>query len=321
MTKQLVKPERILAARKLTGLSLDKFLEMTGSNINRQSLTYYERGLVNMKPEYLPPFAKAMGVSESFFMGYGATIDKIKLRKSVAGSDIPQDDLNILEEKLTLLNERLNNIERQEGIKVVHERLKCYNKTPEKAAEKLRRMWKIGIAPITSVIDLLETHAIRVFLCPMPDSLLGVSTYCDRKHPVIALNDNKGLSTTCRIRYTAFHELGHLVLTIPRGQNPERLCNRFAACMLLPREALVSRLGEHCEHISEEDAVHIHRVYGISIAALIHQAYDFGIISREHYDWWYDTKIHFDRKETHWGDYPIDETPRIQSRLKTNQTI
>ena len=317
MTKRIVIPERILAARKLTGLSLAKFIKFIGSDLDRQALARYEKGTINMKPKSLPPFAKAFDVPESFFMGEGVTIDKIKYRKSIANAEITESESRVVAEEIALLNQRFELYEQQAGRKTITEHLKCYNKTPEDAAAKLRRMWDLGSAPITSVVSLLESHGIRVFQCAMPDSMLGASTYCDRKHPVIALNDNKELSTTCRTRFSAMHELGHLVLTIPYGQNPERLCNRFASCMLLPRKALVSELGEKCEYVTEEDARHIHNVYGISIAALIHQAYDFGIISREHYDWWYDTKIHLDRKETHWGDYPIDETPQMESRLKS----
>lgn len=60
--------------------------------------------------------------------------------------------------------------------------------------------------------------------------------------------------------------------------------------------------------------------YGISVAAQVHEAWDIGMISRKHYDWWYDGPIRDNIRETGWGAYPLPETigreRRIDSRIK-----
>ena len=317
MTKQVVIPERILAARKLTGLSLAKFIDFIGSDLDRQALDRYEKGTINMKPKFLPPFARAFNVPESFFMGDGFRIDGISLRKSVANAEISEEDYKVLKAQLALCLERFKSAEKRSGKKVQPERVRYYKVTPEKAADRLRSLWELGNAPITSVMSLLECHGIRVFSCYMPKTLLGASTTANRCIPVIALNSDKNLTTNCRTRMTALHELGHLVISMPNEPNPEKACNKFAACMLIPRKALVRELGEHTDSISEYDAVRIHRLYGISVAALIHQAFDFGIISEEHYHWWFENKIKYDHTESLWGDYPFEEQPTMETSLSS----
>lgn len=47
--------------------------------------------------------------------------------------------------------------------------------------------------------------------------------------------------------------------------------------------------------------IDLREVYGISIAAQVHAAWDIRMISREHYDWWFDEKIKKNRLEVGWG--------------------
>lgn len=47
------------------------------------------------------------------------------------------------------------------------------------------------------------------------------------------------------------------------------------------------------------------------------------MISRKHYDWWYDGPIRDNIRETGWGAYPLPETigreRRIDSRIKNEK--
>ena len=97
MKKRIVIPERIMAARRLTGLSVAKFINLAGMDMDRQALARYEKGTVNMKPKFLPPFARVLDVPESFFTGGGPEIDKTKFRKSTAGSGIAEYDLRVVD--------------------------------------------------------------------------------------------------------------------------------------------------------------------------------------------------------------------------------
>lgn len=49
--------------------------------------------------------------------------------------------------------------------------------------------------------------------------------------------------------------------------------------------------AEHREQLTLEEIIDLRELYGISIAAQLHAAWDLQMISREHYDWWYDEML------------------------------
>ena len=51
--------------------------------------------------------------------------------------------------------------------------------------------------------------------------------------------------------------------------------------------------------------------------AMVHQAHNLGIISREHYDWWYDEMIKKNPREEGWGQYDIAEPIGRENRIKS----
>lgn len=51
--------------------------------------------------------------------------------------------------------------------------------------------------------------------------------------------------------------------------------------------------------------------------AMVHQAHDLGIISREHYDWWYDEMIKKNPREEGCGQYDIAEPIGRENRIKS----
>ena len=149
----------------------------------------------------------------------------------------------------------------------------------------------------------------------LPKEILGLSTWGEEKYPLIVLNIDRRLTTSERTLFTLLHELGHLLLTISPSDDPERLCNQFAACFLLPRATLIEEIGSQRDFITLEEAIDLHTTYGISVAALIHQMKDLCIISIEHYNYWFDEIISKNKTEQGWGEYPFDERPQREKRL------
>lgn len=89
-----------------------------------------------------------------------------------------------------------------------------------------------------------------------------------------------------RKRFTALHELGHLLLNFAVDIPPrtiEKLCHRFAGAILLPKSSLFNELGESRSYIAINELVIIKESYGISIQAIMARAHDFGIISQDLY--------------------------------------
>lgn len=174
----------------------------------------------------------------------------------------------------------------------------------EKAASMLRETWNIGYGAIKSIYQLMENKGIGVVETRLPEDVLGISTWVGGRLPLVIMTSLSKVVTTERKRFTAAHELAMLLLTIPDYVDRERVCNQFAGCFLMPRQTLISELGEKRDRIGIEEMSRLRSTYGVSVSALVHQAYDLHIITKEHYNWWYDEIISKNLKETGWGKFP-----------------
>lgn len=153
----------------------------------------------------------------------------------------------------------------------------------KEAALKLHDFWNIGNDGIINVIDLLEEHDIKVIEIAAPESFDGLSTMVNDLYPVIVLN--KAFSSE-RERFTALHELGHLILNFDDSvseKDEEALCNLFANEMLILESMFRRIVGDSRREITypELKAVQIH--FGISCDALMYKAKTCGIISEPRY--------------------------------------
>ena len=72
-----------------------------------------------------------------------------------------------------------------------------------------------GDGPIASILRLLERKGIMILAATLPDYVFGMSTWADKKHPLMILDFNPEKSTVEKLRFTAVHELAHLLLLFP----------------------------------------------------------------------------------------------------------
>lgn len=122
-----------------------------------------------------------------------------------------------------------------------------YNvRTGQKAAEDLRQLLELGDAPIDDVEGFIQTtFDVDVCLEPMPQGMDGLLV-SDSENDVAIIFVNSAL-TFGRQRFTAAHELGHLIFgddqlfrpEYPRAKDPkETRANAFAAALLMPEQAV-----------------------------------------------------------------------------------
>ena len=149
----------------------------------------------------------------------------------------------------------------------------------ENAALKLRDAWDIGLAPITNLLELLEENAIRVYEVRNIDDFDGLSARVGDFHVIVI---NKDLSAD-RIRFTAAHELAHILCEFPKDSQKEKLCHAFAGALLLPKAILEKELMKKREQITIWELEEIKKIYGISIQAIVKRAHMLGIISDFYY--------------------------------------
>lgn len=320
-------PIRLREARNMCGYSLDQFVKTANLRVTRQSIYNYERGVMHPKPEMVKVFADTLGVSEHYFYGNSTKIDIPMLRTT--GDDLlSEEELQHFEVMLSYWAERYLLMEKKVGLKsdFSNPLADITVSTLDDvilAADRLREVWRCGSGPLPAVLRLMERKGIKILSTELPDGILGLSTFADESHPLIVVDMRPQKTTIERLRFTACHELAHILLHFSDECNVEKMCNKFANFFLFPKQTFIEEMGaEHREQLTLEEMIDLRELYGISIAAQVHAAWDLRMISREHYDWWYDEMIKKNQLEEGWGIYSFPETigreKRVEARMKTN---
>lgn len=320
-------PIRLREARNMCGYSLDQFVKTANLHVTRQSIYNYERGVMQPKPDMVKAFADTLGVSESYFYGNSTKIDIPMLRTT--GDDLlSEEELQHFEVMLSYWAERYLLMEKKVGLKsdFSNPLADITVSTIDDvilAADRLREAWRCGSGPLPAVLRLMERKGIKILSTELPDGILGLSTFADESHPLIVVDMRPQKTTIERLRFTACHELAHILLHFSDDCNVEKMCNKFANFFLFPKQTFIEEMGaEHSNQLTLEEMIDLKELYGISIAAQVHAAWDLRMISREHYDWWYDEMIKKNQLEEGWGIYSFPETigreKRVEARMKTN---
>lgn len=320
-------PIRLREARNMCGYSLDQFVKTANLRVTRQSIYNYERGVMQPKPKLVKVFADTLGVSEHYFYGNSTKIDIPMLRTT--GDDLlSEEELQHFEIMLSYWAERYLLMEKKVGIKsdFSNPLADITVSTLDDvilAADRLREVWRCGSGPLPAVLRLMERKGIKILSTELPDGILGLSTFADESHPLIVVDMRPQKTTIERLRFTACHELAHILLHFSDECNVEKMCNKFANFFLFPKQTFIEEMGaEHRNQLTLEEMIDLKELYGISIAAQVHAAWDLRMISREYYDWWYDEMIKKNQLEEGWGIYSFPETigreKRVEARMKTN---
>src|ERR1043166_6460144 len=153
--------------------------------------------------------------------------------------------------------------------------------SPEAASQALRQDWSLGEAPISNMIQLLESKGVRVF--SLAENTKTVNAYSLRRSdgtPCVFLNTFK--SAECS-RFDAAHELAHLVLHQDgsvTGRAAEDQAQAFASAFLIAKRDVMSVLPR-CECLQQ--LLIAKKRWRVSAMALAYRIHKLGIIS----DWNY----------------------------------
>lgn len=273
--------ERIKRARIKGGLSLDALALKANNIVTKQAISQYEKNQKNPSSSVLIALANALDVGvEYFFRTVDVEIGKVDFRKHSAFGKKKQE---IVKEKVREYLERYIQIEdildMQEPFvnPIENEKLETLDDI-EEIVNKLRNEWGLGIDPIQNVVEMLELRNIKVLLLEDEKKFNGLCGKAnnDDCHPFVVLNTNAEL-TDDRKRFTALHELGHMLL--PEHEDEEKASDRFAGAFMFPKESVLKEFGQKRSKISIEELKHIKLKYGISIAGIIFRLHDLEIIS------------------------------------------
>lgn len=273
--------------RLLKNLSLNAagaLLHMTAPAVAK-----YEKGEIIPNSEKLIEFANAYNVKViEFLKSY--TLPQMKFtsfrkRKRLKGQNLELLEEIIQNEVAKYLEVLEINNSNEKNIKI--KKYRCSNlEEAETAAIKFRDdIHFSSIQPISDLINTLENLGILIIQIENPNGRFndfdGLSEIVNNVPVIVLLN---GMSDGARQRFTIAHELGHLVLNIiEEDLDEEKLCNRFASSLLMPKEAVINEFGYSRNNISFYELTAFKYEYKVSIAATLYRLKDLNIISEYTY--------------------------------------
>lgn len=272
--------KRIRLLKNLSLKEAGSLLNMTATAISK-----YEKGEILPDSKKIIDFANAYDVkSIELLKVYNAPQMKFtsfRKKKRLTGQnlklleDLIQDEVAKYLEVLEMNNIDINNIKLKEYPCTILE-------DAETAADNFRNYIKISNKqPISDLINILENLGIIIIQIKNPDNRFndfdGLSEIVNNI-PVIVLLDN--IKDGARQRFTIAHELGHLVLNIKNTcLDEEKLCNRFASALLMPKEAVINEFGYSRSNINFFELIAFKNEFKVSYTAIIYRLKDLNIIS------------------------------------------
>ncbi|WP_034089681.1 helix-turn-helix domain-containing protein [Streptacidiphilus albus] len=281
-------PPRLTQARHLAGMTKKEVATRIG--VSPAAVGQYETGSSKPRPELLPRLADVLEVPVEFFLA-GRPMGKLDTSmahfRALRSTSSAQRDralgfaaqvwelTHALEKRIQLPWVDLPGFaggEVHPGVDLPAE--------PVAAARELRRRWSLGKGPVRHLVRQMEAHGI-VLVAPSDadPSAAKVDAFASAglPRPLVILTANRA-DDVYRHRFSAAHELGHLVLhsasTGDAAQEHE--ANAFAAAFLTPAEYIKPLLPSRMNlaHLAD-----LSRAWGVSVKSLIYRCRELGLTS------------------------------------------
>jgi Zn-dependent peptidase ImmA (M78 family)/transcriptional regulator with XRE-family HTH domain len=155
---------------------------------------------------------------------------------------------------------------------------------PEDSARALRVAWGLPRGPLPHLLRQIEMHGIAVAVARFGSSehIDAFSSWPARlDRPVICLSAERG--NVLRRRFSAAHELGHLILhtqPAPGDIRHEHEADRFAAELLMPVGDILHLLPRRLDLAR---LIELQQQWGVSVQALLRRCQELGTISHSTY--------------------------------------
>lgn len=316
--------QKLLSARKIAGLSLQDLAEKMKINITKQALSQYENGQISPSSKVVIALSTALNLPvDYFFRQSDVKLENLEFRKRSALSRKEIDSvrfktIDYLEKYLEI--EDLLNIE-SSFFNPLSKNLVRNEQDIDSYAAELRKIWKLGTDPIPDVIALLEEHKLKVFEVNESEKFSGLSSQSGEVAVVVVnniVNPERNTVNLVHKRFTALHELAHLLLDFPedmKDKEKEHFCYSFAGAFLFPEEIFKQELGSKRKSILLNELILLENYYGMSVQAIMWRAKTLGLISESKFK---EYKIWLSKsgnKKKEFGSFHGNETPDRFKRL------
>lgn len=271
----------------MQSLSMEALCEKTGNVLSKQSISKFESGKMMPDSKTLISLSNALGVNiDYFFRPITITIENIEFRKKkklgikqiASIKEVVKDRLERYYE-IEAIGESNSIFEWDYRNVLIQDENDVYA-----MVDRIKKEWGLGEDGINNLIEILEENHIKVVEIDAPLSFDGLCGYVNEKNPVIVLNNN---FDTERKRFTALHELGHLLLNFDDfadKKQEEKFCNLFANEMLISKKNFIQKIGVKRNDISLQELKDLQVQFGISIDALMYKAMVLNVITERRFN-------------------------------------
>ena len=285
-------PARLLQARRLAGLTKRAVAVHLG--ISPAAVGQWETGATTPRVDHLERLAELLDVSATFLTAGRpyARLDPASAHfRSLRSTPARERDKAIafteqVWELAYALEKRVKlppvDVPGFAGGEVQHE---DFPTDPREAARALRKAWNLGTGPIPRMVRCMENHGIVVTLAPFAGAATPtVDAFSTSRlpRPVVVLTPDRAQDVS-RHRFTAAHELGHLLLhaeTAPGDPAQEKEADMFAAEFLTPGEVIVPELPPRMDlHALDR----LGTAWGVSVESLVYRCREVEAISEATY--------------------------------------
>jgi Zn-dependent peptidase ImmA (M78 family)/DNA-binding XRE family transcriptional regulator len=281
-------PPRLTQARHLAGMTKKEVAERVG--VSPAAIGQYETGSSKPRVGLIPGLADVLGVPVQFFLA-GRPMGKLdtsmahfRALRSTSGAQRNKalgfagqawELTYALEKRVQLPIVDLPGFAGGE----IHPGTDI-SSDPVEAARELRKRWRLGDGPLRHLVRQMEAHGIVVVLPPEADQATAkIDAFASGglPRPLVVLTPNRA-DDVYRHRFSAAHELGHLVLhSASTGDiRQEREADAFAAELLTPRTSILPLLPKRMDLAQLAD---LSRAWGVSLKSLIYRCRELGLIS------------------------------------------
>lgn len=267
--------QRIEQARKANRMSLRSLAKK--AEISAMAISKYERGLDMPSSGVLLRLAQALDVSIDFLFRPHTVSVQLKMYRKHAALGVKEQEA--IQMRIQEWLERCLEVESffPDERRVVDPPVRSIQaiEQAEDIALELREDWKLGLDPIENLTQVLEDQGIKVGLVSGFEHFDSCTFMADGIPVIVSKAELPG----DRQRFNLGHELGHLILKVEEGLDPESACHRFVGALLVPAQAARFELGFRRTTLDMNELYLLKHKYGMSMQAWIYRAKDLGIIS------------------------------------------
>lgn len=324
-------PGRLTQARRVRGITKTELHRLVG--VSAAAVGQYERGEKRPRPDTVVALATALGVPVGFF-AYGRPRAKVEIAEAsfrrLRSTSVAQ------QQQATAYVEQAWELSRYLESRVEFPELDLpawasseadHVPDPITAARQLREHWNLGSEPIPHLVYEIEQHGIlTVYFSMKQDPSLDDKSKIDAfstralPRPMIILTPDKA-DDVLRHRFTAAHELGHIVLHHGRlgsDVEMERQADMFASEFLTPRDVIIGALPTRLNFGALEE---LSSTWGVSVKMLIRRSRDLERISDSTARRGYITLSSLPRTPMAINDFPGEKPELLRNAIELLGTV